>query len=211
MCGRPRRYDTLREGSPLSGARTARGGIASEMALKRELGALGVFAVATGAMISSGLFVLPALVFAEVGPGVFLCYLMASLLLLPALLSKAELMTAMPKAGGTYFFIDRSFGPGLGTVGGIAAWASLAFKSAFALLGVGALASFVWPMSLWQIKAVACGFCVLFAVVNLVGVKHVGRAQVALVAILLGVLIVYSAGASASWIWRAIVRSCRTA
>ncbi len=165
------------------------------MSLKRELGALGVFAVAAGAMISSGLFVLPAIAFAEVGPGVFLCYLMASLLLLPALLSKAELMTAMPKAGGAYYFIDRSFGPGFGTVGGIAAWASLAFKSAFALLGVGALAKFAWPqMSPWQIKGVACGFCVLFAVVNLVGVKHVGRAQVVLVAVLLGVLVAYSAG-----------------
>ena len=107
------------------------------MALKRELGPISVFAVGAGAMISSGVFVLPAIAFAVVGPGVYLCFLLAAVLLVPTVLSKAELMTAMPKAGGTYYYIDRSLGPGFGTVGGLAAWASLAFKSAFALLGIG--------------------------------------------------------------------------
>ncbi|MGD2173902.1 MAG: amino acid permease [Candidatus Brocadiaceae bacterium] len=166
------------------------------MALKRELGFLHVFSVASGAMISSGLFVLPALVFARVGPGAFLCYLLAAVLLLPTVLSKAELMTAMPKAGGTYFFIDRGLGPGFGTVGGVATWASLAFKSAFALLGIGALAAYIggWEVSGWQVKAISCGFCVLFMLLNLSGVKQVGRAQVLLVAMLLVVLVSYFIG-----------------
>jgi len=30
------------------------------------------------------------------------------------MLSKAELATAMPKAGGDYFYIDRSMGPAMG-------------------------------------------------------------------------------------------------
>ncbi|MFW6189420.1 MAG: amino acid permease [Planctomycetota bacterium] len=163
------------------------------MSLKREAGALTVFAVASGAMISSGLFVLPKVVFQSVGPGVSLCYLLAAALLLPALLSTAELMTAMPKAGGSYFFIDRSLGPGFGTAGGIATWASIAFKSAFALLGIGMLGAYVWGwhMSGWQVKAVASGFCLVFTFVNLLGVKHAGRVQVGLVAVLLVVLLVY--------------------
>ena len=166
------------------------------MALKRELGGVSVFAVAAGAMISSGLFVLPAIAFAEVGAGVFLCYALAALLIVPTLLSKAELMTAMPKAGGTYYFIDRSLGPGLGTVGGVAAWASLAFKSAFALLGIGVLAGIVWDLDVgsWEVKAVACGCCVLFMAVNLLGVKLAGRIQIWLVLVLLVILIGYVAG-----------------
>lgn len=163
------------------------------MALKRELGALGVFAVGAGAMISSGLFVLPAIGFALVGPGVFLCYLVAAVLLLPALLSKAELVTAMPKAGGAYFFIDRSLGPGFGTVGGMAAWASLAFKSAFALLGIGLLAAYFLPfgISKWGMKGIAVGFCTFFALVNLLGVKQASRLQLLLVVVLLAVLVGY--------------------
>jgi len=166
------------------------------MALKRELGFMAVFAMAAGAMISSGLFVLPAVLFAVVGPGVFACYLLAAVLLLPSLLSKAELMTAMPKAGGDYFFIDRSLGPGFGTAGGIAAWASIAFKSAFALVGIGALAAYAWGWDLggWQVKLVAAGFCLLFMVINLLGVKQAGQVQVVLVAVLLVVLIAYVVG-----------------
>jgi len=167
------------------------------VALKRDLGFVDVFAVGSGAMISSGLFVLPALLVARVGPAAVLCYLVAAVLLLPTLLSKAELVTAMPKAGGDYFFIDRSLGPGFGTVGGVVAWASLAFKSAFALVGIGALGTFLWgwDVSSWQVKAVSCGFCVLFGLVNAVGVKHTGRLQVALVAVLLAVLVAYVVGA----------------
>jgi len=163
------------------------------MALKRELNFLDVFAMASGAMISSGLFVLPAIVFAQVGAGVFLCYLLAAVLLLPAVLTKAELVTAMPKAGGTYFFIDRSLGPGFGTVGGIAAWAALSFKSAFAFLGMGAVGAFLrgWDISGWQVKAVACVFCLVFMVVNLLGAKHAGRIQIVLVMMLLSVLVAF--------------------
>ena len=83
--------------------------------LKRELGLFEVFCIASGAMISSGLFVLPGLAYVKTGASVIISYLIASLLIVPTLLSKAELATAMPKAGGDYFFIDRSMGPAVGT------------------------------------------------------------------------------------------------
>ena len=87
--------------------------------LKRELGLFEVFCIASGAMISSGLFILPGLAYAKTGSSVIISYLVASLLIVPTLLSKAELATAMPKEGGDYFFIDRSMGPGVGTIGGL--------------------------------------------------------------------------------------------
>lgn len=168
------------------------------MALKRELGSLQVFSIATGAAISSGLFVLPGILFLQIGSGsgLVLAYLLASLLAIPAVMSKAELATAMPKAGGDYFFIDRSLGPGFGMAGGIAAWASLSLKSAFALLGMGAFATFLWPGQITQfhIKAIACGFCLVFMVVNLIGVRQVGRVQVVLVFFLLAVGLLYGFG-----------------
>jgi APA family basic amino acid/polyamine antiporter len=56
----------------------------------------------------------------------------------PTLFSKAELATAMPKAGGTYFFVQRSLGPLVGSFAGFAGWFSISFKGAFALMGMGA-------------------------------------------------------------------------
>ena len=160
--------------------------------LRKELGLLDIFCIASGAMISSGLFVLPGLAFAKTGPAVIIAYAIASLLVIPAMLSKAELATAMPKAGGTYFFIDRSMGPMMGTIGGFAAWFSLAFKSAFALVGIGVFAVLLNPgFTEIQMKLIAVFFCVLFTIINIRGVKHTGKTQIALVVGLLSLLIFY--------------------
>ncbi len=94
-------------------------------------------------MISSGLFVLPAVIFLKAGPAILAAYFLASLFTLPALFSKAELATALPRSGGDYFFIDRSFGSLFGTFTGFAAWFSLSLKSAFALVGIGI---FLFPL-----------------------------------------------------------------
>jgi len=163
-----------------------------EKKLKKELGLLDVFCIASGAMISSGLFILPALAFAKTGPAVVLSYLLAGLLVLPAMLAKAELATAMPKAGGTYFFIERSMGTSMGTIGGLASWFSLSLKSAFALIGIGLFATLIDPtITQVQIKWIAVGCCIFFMLINIIGVKHTGRFQIVLVLFLIGLLVFY--------------------
>ncbi len=133
-------------------------------------------------MISSGLFVLPGIAYAAAGPAVVLAFLLAGILVIPALLSKAELATAMPKAGGAYFFIERSLGGAFGTIGGMASWLSLTLKSAFALVGMGSFAVLLFPhIGVWQVKAIASGLCLVFVVINLVGARHAGRFQSVLV------------------------------
>jgi amino acid transporter len=113
-------------------------------------------------------------------------------LVIPAVLSKAELSTAMPKAGGTYFFIDRSMGPMMGTIGGFAAWFSLAFKSSFALVGIGLFAVLLNPgFTELQIKFIAVFFCIIFAIINIFGIKETGKTQILLVGGLLSLLIFY--------------------
>ena len=160
--------------------------------LKKDLGGLDVFAIASGAMISSGLFVLPGVLYAMTGPSVWLAYLIAALLVLPALFCKAELATAMPKAGGTYYFIDRALGPAVGMIGGFAAWFSLSLKTAFALFGVGAFCLLLDPtFTSWKIKAVAVVVTLFVTSLNVVGVKSAARAQNLLVGGLLVALAAY--------------------
>jgi len=162
--------------------------------LKKQLGVLDVFAVAAGAMISSGLFVLPAIAFTKAGPAVILSYFFASILIIPSVLSKAELTTAMPRAGGTYFFVERSLGPIWGLFGGLAGWFSLALKSAFAVVGMAVLIEVVlqmiFPMQLepWHLKAIAATCCLGFAALNIVSVKKTSGFQVLLVVTLLAIL-----------------------
>jgi amino acid transporter/mannitol/fructose-specific phosphotransferase system IIA component (Ntr-type) len=156
--------------------------------LKRGLSLLDVFCIATGAMISSGLFILPGLAFAKAGPAVILSYIIAGLFCLPTLLSMAELTTAMPKAGGDYFFIMRGFGPLLGTIAGFSTWFSLSLKAAFALVGMGAYLSIITPFPL-NIIALLCALFFIF--LNLIGVKEAGKFQVVLVSGLLAMLLLY--------------------
>ena len=160
------------------------------MYLKRELNLLGVFCIASGAMISSGLFILPGLAYAKAGPAVIICYLLAGLLSLPGMLSIAEMTTAMPKAGGDCFTIIRSMGPAVGTAAGLLSWFSLAMKSAFALVGMSVFTVLITDL---DIHLTAVLFCLVFMVINLVGIKEAGRAQLVLVLGLFALMLLYIA------------------
>jgi amino acid transporter/mannitol/fructose-specific phosphotransferase system IIA component (Ntr-type) len=158
------------------------------MQLKKELGFLDVFSIASGAMISSGLFILPGLAHARAGTAVVFSYLLAGLLSLPGMLSLIEMTTAMPKAGGDCFAVIRSMGPGVGTVAGLLSWFSLSMKSSFALVGISVFTALIAPIN---VHITAVGFCLIFLVINLIGVKEAGRTQVFLVLALLALMSIY--------------------
>lgn len=154
--------------------------------LFRSLSRADVIAVATGAMFSSGFFLLPGVAAASTGSSVILAYVLASLLVVPAMLCKAELVTAMPRAGGTYYFLDRALGRWAGTVGGLGAWATLVLKTAFALVGFGAYVALFVDASP---KAIGLIGGAVFIGVNLVGAKESTRLQRWLVGVLVGTLV----------------------
>jgi len=156
--------------------------------LKKELKLFDVYAISTGAMFSSGFFLLPGLAAAQTGPSVVLAYFVAGILILPAMFSVAELSTAMPRAGGAYYFIDRSLGPLFGTVGGIGSWLALIFKSAFALIGMGAYISIFIEV---PITPVAVALTIAFGITNIVGAKESSWLQNVLVATLVSILFFY--------------------
>ncbi len=153
--------------------------------LKKELGLFDVYAICTGAMFSSGFFLLPGLAAAKSGPAVVIAYLIAGVLILPAMFSQAELSTALPRAGGTYYFLDRSLGPMMGTIGGLGTFLALTLKTAFALIGIGAYAALFIEL---PIKPVAIALTVVFVVINVVGAKETSGLQRGLVVVLLSVM-----------------------
>ncbi|MCD2199612.1 amino acid permease [Halobacterium sp. KA-4] len=161
--------------------------------LERDLGLGAVFAISVGAMIGSGIFILPALALKIAGPAVIVAYLLAGLLVVPAALSKSEMATAMPEAGGTYLYIERGMGPVLGTIAGVGTWFSLSFKSALAL--VGGVPYLVLLFDL-PVKPVALGLAAFLILVNLFGAKQTGRLQVVIVSVMLAALGWFVAGSA---------------
>ncbi|MDX1547380.1 MAG: amino acid permease [Rhodothermales bacterium] len=156
--------------------------------LKKNLTLFDVYAISTGAMFSSGFFLLPGLATAKAGPATVLAYFLAGVLILPAMFSAAELSTAMPRAGGAYYFLDRSLGPLAGTVGGLGTWLALVLKSAFALVGMGAYLVLFLDV---PIVPLAVALTVAFAALNVVGAKETSGLQRLLVAVLVGVLVFF--------------------
>ena len=172
-------------GAALARRSNTRADMAQTKQLKKTLTLFDVYAISTGAMFSSGFFLLPGLATAQAGPAAVLAYFLAGVFILPAMFSAAELSTAMPKAGGAYYFLDRSLGPLAGTVGGLGTWLALVLKSAFALVGMGAYLVLFFDI---PIKPLAVALTVAFAVLNVVGAKETSGLQRVLVTVLVGVL-----------------------
>ena len=156
--------------------------------LKKSLGLIHIFCITSGAMISSGLFVLPGIAYAKAGPAIIISYLLAGLLVLPGMLSLVEMATAMPRAGADCYGVIRSMGPGIGTVAGLLSWFALAMKSAFALIGLSLLVMTFANVNLYLIAILGC---FVFLAINVSGVKEASVLQIILAAILFFVMILY--------------------
>ena len=154
--------------------------------LKKELRFFEVYAVATGTTLSAGFFLLPGLAAGEAGSSIVLAYLLASLPLIPAMLCTVELATAMPRAGGVYYVVDRALGPYFGLLTGFGTWLAMILKVTFALVGMGAYIGLFFP-GLPQVP-VALALVVLLGLVNYVGTSSSGRLQIYLVLGLLALL-----------------------
>ena len=168
--------------------------------LAKDLGLLSALTIGIGTMIGAGIFVLPGQAAAAAGPIVALSFVVGGVISLFTAMSASELGTAMPKAGGSYYYVNHALGPLFGSIAGFGNWMGLAFASAFYTLGFGEYlvtflpvpgvsvgALFVTP---FQVGALLAGLA--FIGINYVGAKETGSVQVFIVVTLVGILTVFS-------------------
>jgi amino acid transporter len=160
-------------------------GVAKDVShqLERTIGLAGVIIISLSAMLGSGLFVLPSLAANMMGEGIWLAYVLAASVVLPGALSKSELSSAMPTSGGSYVYIERTYGPLLGTIAGLGLWASFLLKAAFALLG---LSAYMLVVSIYfnfeiDMQKVALSVLLIVVVINILGVKKIKLVQAPIV------------------------------
>lgn len=161
----------------------------TDSAMSRDLGLFSVFTVTTGTMIGAGIFILPGPAAEAAGPAAALSFGIAGLIALVATMSAVELATAMPKAGGSYYFTSRAMGPLVGAVVGFGTWLSLIFKGSFALVGLG------WYVTEFlEVPVLAVAFLggVVLILVNWVGAEESGQLQNVIVVGLVGILAVFA-------------------
>jgi amino acid transporter/nucleotide-binding universal stress UspA family protein len=157
-------------------------------------------------MIGAGIFVLPSIAADSAGPAAALSFFIGGVIALLTAMTASELGTAMPKAGGSYYFVNHALGPIFGSVVGWGNWMGLAFASAFYCIGFGdyviqwlpvatdtAISLGVMSLSVEQIAALAAA--TLFVGVNYMGAKETGNIQNVIVITLLVILGIFMAGA----------------
>jgi len=167
--------------------------------LSRTMGLSAATAIGVGTMVGAGIFVFPGIAGGQAGPGAILSFLLSGLIALIVAACTAELSVTMPKSGGGYFFISRSFGAFLGTIVGIGQWVGLVFASAFYLSGFGEyclelIAKMHWSKEL-ESMIFALPATVLILVLNIVGTKNVGKFQnIIVISLTFLLILIYSYG-----------------
>ncbi len=184
--------------------------------------------IGIGTMIGAGIFVLPGVAAQEAGPIVVLSFVIGGMIAMINALAVSELGTAMPRAGGAYYWINRSLGPSFGSIAGMGDWMGLAFASAFYCIGFGGYLAgmlggtvvtipFVggsivllpsidfWLFTLTDIQIGALIAGIIFVGVNYIGAKETGGVQTVIVLILLGILTVFAVAGWFHFDWSTVV------
>lgn len=165
-------------------------------ALRRDLGLLHAVGIGFGAIIGAGIFVVTGVAAGIAGPAFLLGLALAGLAATANALSSAQLAAEYPQSGGTYEYGYRVLHPLAGFAAG---WLFLASKISAAgtvALGLAGYLAGVVPGVLPRVVAV--GAVVVLTALNYFGIRRSGRANLAIVAISLGTLLLFlSLGAGA--------------
>ena len=167
--------------------------------LAKDLGLLEALTIGVGTMIGAGIFVLPGPATEVAGPAVAFSFVVGGVISLFTAMSASELGTAMPKAGGSYYYVNHALGPLFGSIAGLGNWMGLAFASAFYAIGFGSyvagflpgLAVGLGPVALSSSQVYALGAGGLFIAVNYIGAKETGQLQNVVVITLVAILAVF--------------------
>ncbi|SDF81163.1 amino acid/polyamine/organocation transporter, APC superfamily (TC 2.A.3) [Halorubrum xinjiangense] len=169
--------------------------------LAKDLGLVSAMTIGIGTMIGAGIFVLPGLAAREAGPIVVVSFVVGGIIAMVNAFSVSELGTAMPRAGGGYYYVNRALGPLFGSIAGMGDWMGLAFASAFYSIGFGQYLATLAPIPGFlfltdiQIGALIAGS--LFVFVNYVGAKETGGVQTVIVT---GLLVILGLFAIQGWL-----------
>jgi len=171
----------------------------TDQELARDLGFLEAYTIGLGTMIGAGIFVLPSIAAQQAGPASMVSFFAGGIVSLLAALSLSELATGMPKAGGSYYYVNRALGPFFGSIVGWGMWAGLTFASAFYMIGFGqyllpGLGQYIGFLAGWGqlgITVAALVMAALLTGVNYYGVKETGSLQNVIVLTLVGLIVAF--------------------
>ncbi|MEX2583574.1 MAG: amino acid permease [Gemmatimonadota bacterium] len=164
-------------------------GATSPPQLRRSLGLLDAVGIGFGAIVGAGIFVVTGVAAEIAGPAFLLGLFIAAIAATCNALSSAQLAAAYPQAGGTYEYGYRVLTPWAGFAAG---WMFLSSKiSAAGTVAIGLAGYLDTLVPGVPPRVIAVGAIVAFTVLNYFGVRRSSRANLAIVTVSLGALILF--------------------
>lgn len=157
--------------------------------LKRNIGMPQAIALYIGAVLGSGVLIVPGLAAEMSGPASLLAWGFMTLLILPLALSMGLLSAKYPNAGGVSYFVTLAFGPKAGSLVGWFFLMSVPIGGPVAALtGAGYMtAALGWGDG--ARIAIAVGMLAIGLVTNWIGMQVAGKVQIAVVIAIISVLV----------------------
>ncbi|MNZ37091.1 Inner membrane protein YjeH [compost metagenome] len=163
--------------------------------LKKSIGMPQAIALYISAVLGSGILIVPGLAAEIAGPASLLAWGFMALFILPMALSMGLLSARYPSAGGVSHFVTLAFGARTGSLVGWFFLMSVPFGAPVAALtGAGYLTS---ALGLGENMRIALATLILLIglFMNIVGMKLIGRIQIAVVISIVAVLLFIFAAA----------------
>jgi amino acid transporter len=157
--------------------------------LRRDLTLIDAIGIGFGAIVGAGIFVVTGVAAGSAGPAFLISLFIAAIAAAANALSSAQLGAEYPQAGGTYEYGHQLLHPWAGFAAG---WMFVASKIAAAGTVALGLAGYVDALvpGVWS-RVIAVGAIVAFTVLNYLGVKRSSRANLAIVTISVGALLLF--------------------
>jgi len=162
--------------------------------LIKSLSLLDATSIGFGAIIGAGIFVILGVATSLAGPGVILSVIIGGAVAIFTALSFAVLSSEIPKEGGPYEYAYELFSPFAGFMTGWMLVFGQIVMGATVSIGLATYLALFIPI---PINLVAAGACLVFTLLNVVGVKESARVNNAMVAFkVLALLLFVAVGAS---------------
>jgi amino acid transporter len=162
--------------------------------LERTLGFTEAFTIGAGTMIGAGIFLFPGLAGGRAGMAASLSFAIGAVIAVLVALCVSELATAIPRSGGTYYFVNEGVGRAAGAIVGLSLWLGLIFASAFYLVGFGIYLEEIVARLGFEIAihppAVGIVSALGLTLVNVLGTEKAGELEDYLVFVLLAIMLV---------------------
>lgn len=157
--------------------------------LKRNIGMPQAIALYIGAVLGSGVLIVPGLAAEMAGPASLLAWGFMTLLILPLALSMGLLSAKYPNAGGVSHFVTLAFGPKAGALVGWFFLMSVPIGGPVAALtGAGYMTAAMGWSDNARI-AMAAAMLGIGLVTNWIGMQVAGKVQIAVVIAIIAVLV----------------------